>query len=86
MFEHRNLSNNLFFHVLLDFDKTLKIDLFERCISENFPIAYDGMRMKLINFELLISKTLTFFHTCWSVSMLSINVQDLGLGHPPPSL
>ena len=42
MFEHRNLSNNLFFHVLLDFDKTLKIDLFERCISENIPIAYDG--------------------------------------------
>ena len=82
MFEHRNLSNNLFFHVLLDFDKTLKIDHFERCISENFPIAYDGTRMKLINLELLISKTLTFSYIFVSFYVF-IHVQDLGLGHPP---
>ena len=73
MFEHRNLSKILFCHVLLDFEKSLKIDHFERGISEHFPIAYDGIRMKLLNLELLISKALTLsyaffqflcFHCC----------------------
>ena len=60
MFEHRNLSKNLFCHVLLDVEKKLKIDHFERCISEQFPVAYDGIQMKLLNSELFISKALTF--------------------------
>ena len=73
MFEHRNLSKNLFRYVLLDCEKRLKIDHFERCISEHFPIAYGGIHMKLLNLELLISKAFTFsyiffqllcFHCC----------------------
>ena len=60
IFEHRNLSKILFCHVLLDFEKRLKIDHFERGISEHFPIAYDGVYMKLLNPELFISKALTF--------------------------
>ena len=60
MFEHRNLSNNLFCDVLLDFEKRLKIDHFERGMSEQFSIAYDGIHMKLLNLELFISKALTF--------------------------
>ena len=60
MFEHRNLSRNLFRHVLLDFDKRLKIDRFERCISEHFPIAYGGIHMKFLNLELFISKAFDF--------------------------
>ena len=31
--------------------KRLKIDNLECGISEHFPIAYDGMRMKLLNLE-----------------------------------
>ena len=54
MFEHRNLSKNLFPHVLLDFEKRFKIDHLERGISEHFPIAYDGIYMKLLNLELFI--------------------------------
>ena len=38
----------------------LKIDHFERGISEHFPEAYDGIHMKLLNLELFISKALTF--------------------------
>ena len=60
MFEHRNLSKNLFCHVLLDLEKKLKIDNFECGISEHFPIAYDGIQMKLLNLELFSSKALTF--------------------------
>ena len=60
MFEHRNLSKNLFRHVLLDLEKKLKIDNFECGISEHFPIAYDGIQMKLLNLELFSSKALTF--------------------------
>ena len=60
MFEHQNLSKNLFGHVLLDFEKRLKIDHFERGISEHFPEAYDGIHMKLLNLELFISKALIF--------------------------
>ena len=70
MFEHRNLSKILFCHVLVDFEKRLKIDNFERGISEHFPIAYDGIHMKLLNIELLISKALTFSHRIFSISML----------------
>ena len=48
-------------HVLLDFEKKrLKIDNFKPCIFEHFPIAYDGIHMKLLNLELFISKALTF--------------------------
>ena len=60
MFEHRNLSKNLFCHVLLDFEKRLKIDHFERGISEHFPIAYDGIHVKLLKLELFISEAFTF--------------------------
>ena len=61
MFEHRKLTKNLFCNVLLDFEKKrLKIDHFERGRSEQFPIAYDGIHMKLLNLKLLISKALTF--------------------------
>ena len=63
MFEHRNLSKNLFRHVLLDFEKILKIDHFERGISEHFPRAHDGIHMKFLNLELFISKALC--HTCF---------------------
>ena len=44
MFEHRNLSKNLFRHVLLDFKKK---GSFEIGISEHFPIAYDGLSYNL---------------------------------------
>ena len=40
--------------------KRLKIDHFERGMSEQFPIAYDEIHMKLLNLELFISKALTF--------------------------
>ena len=81
MFEHRNLSNNLICHVLLDFEKRLKIYYFEPCISEHFPIAYDGIRMKHFNLELFISNALTF--SCIFVSFyVFIVVQDLGLDPP----
>ena len=59
MFEHRNPSKKLFCHVLLDFEKRLKINHFGRGISEHFPIAYDGIHMKLLNLEWFISKALT---------------------------
>ena len=59
MFEHRKLTKNLFCNVLLDFDKRLKIDHFERGISEQFPIAYDGIYMKFLNLELFIRNALT---------------------------
>ena len=36
MFEHRKLTKNLLCDVLLDFDKRLKINHFERRISDNF--------------------------------------------------
>ena len=80
MFEHRNLSNKLFCHVLLDFEKRrLKIDHFERRISEHFPIAYDGIRMKVLNFKLIISKALTFSYIFFNFYVFIV-VQDLGLG------
>ena len=60
MLQHRNLSKNLFCHVLLDFNKRLKIDRFERCVSEHFPNAYGGIHMKFLNLELFISKAFTF--------------------------
>ena len=59
MFQHRNLSKNLVCHVLLDFEKRLKIDNFERHISEYFPITYDGIHLKLLNLEVFISKAAT---------------------------
>ena len=71
MFEHQNLSKNLFGHVLLDFEKRLKIDHFERGMSEHFPEAYDGIHMKLLNLELLISKAL-IFSCIFSTSMFSL--------------
>ena len=60
LFEHRNLSKNLFRHVLLDFENRFKIDHLELGISEHFPITYDGIYMKLLNLELFIRKALTF--------------------------
>ena len=60
MFEHPKLTKNLFCNVFLDFQKRLRIDNSERGMSEQFPIAYDGIHMKLLNRELFISKALTF--------------------------
>ena len=59
MIEHR-FQKTFFCHVLLDFEKKLKIDNFKRCISEHLPIAYHGIQMKLLNLEMFISKALTF--------------------------
>ena len=41
-FEHLKFIKDLFCDVLLDLEIRLKIDHFERDISEKFPIAYDG--------------------------------------------
>ena len=84
MFEHRNLSKILFCRVLLDFEKSLKIDHFERGISEHVPTAYDGIHMKLLNLELLISKALTF--SCAFFNFYVFIVQDLGPGPAPSKL
>ena len=84
MFEHPKLTKNLCFDVLLDFEKRLKINNFERGISEQFPIAYDGIHMKLLNVELFISNAPTFFIHLFFKFYVFIVVQDLGPG--PPSL
>ena len=52
MFEHRKLTKTCFAMSYWMSEKRLKIDHFERCISEQFPIAYDGIHMKLLNLEL----------------------------------
>ena len=65
--------------------KTLKIDNFERGISEQFPMAYDGIHMKLLNLELFISKALTFSDIFVSLYVFIV-VQDLGPGPPPSRL
>ena len=83
MFEHRKLTKNLFCNVLLDFEKRLKIDNSERGISEQFPIAYDGIHMKLLYLELFMSKALTFSEIFFNFYVFIV-VQDLGPG--PPSL
>ena len=85
LFEHRNLSKNLFCHVLLDSEIRLNMDHFERCISEHFPIAFDGIHMKLLNLELLISKALTFSYAFFKFCAFVV-VQDLGPGPPPSKL
>ena len=79
MFEHRNPLKNLFRHVLSDFEKMLKIDLFERCISGHFPIAYGGTHMKLLNLELFISKALT-------LKMCALLSRVQALARPPSKL
>ena len=84
MFEHRNLSKNLFGHVLSDFEKRLKIDLFERCTSGHFPIAYGGIHMKLLNLELFIKQSPYFFIYFFSTSMFSLLSRIQALA--PPSL
>ena len=77
-----NLKKNLCCDVLLDVEKRLKIDHFERGSSEPFPIAYDGTHMKLLNVEPFICNALTFF-IHWSFNFyVFIVVQDLGPGHP----
>ena len=40
--------------------KRLRSDHFDRGMSEQFPIAYDGTHMKLLNLEIFMSKALTF--------------------------
>ena len=61
MFEHRNLSKNPVLPCPIGFrKKRLKIDNFECGISEHFPIAHDGIQMKLLNLELFSSKALGF--------------------------
>ena len=57
----------------------LEIDHFERRISEHFPIAYDEIRMKVLNLTLIISKALTFSHIFFNFYVFIV-VQDLGLG------
>ena len=83
MFEHRKLTKNLFCNVLLDFEKRLKIDHFERGISEQLPIAYDGVHMKLLTSNYSLARPL-LFQRCFFNFYVFIVVQDLGPG--PPSL
>ena len=40
--------------------KGSKLTILSVGISEQFPIAYDGIHMKLLNLELFMSKALTF--------------------------
>ena len=67
----------------MDFEKRLEIDHFECGISEQFPIAYDGIHMKFLNLELFLSKGLTFSEIFLNFYVFIV-VQDLGPG--PPSL
>ena len=83
MFEHRKTYKSLFCNVLLEFKKRLKIDNSERGISEQFPIAYDGIHMKLLNLELFMSKALTFSEIFFNFYVFIV-VQDLGPGPPLP--
>ena len=75
----------MFCHVLVDFEKRLKIDNFERGISEHFPTAYDGIHMKLLNLELFISEALTFSYDFFNFYVVIV-VRDLGPGPPPSKL
>ena len=86
MFEHRKLTKNLCCDVLLDFEKRLKIDHFECGTSEQFPIAYDGIHMKLLNVELFTSNALTFSYICFSISMFSLLSRIWALAAPPSRL
>ena len=63
--------------------KRLKIDHFERGISEQFPIAYDGIHMKLLNLELFMSKVPTFSEMFFNFYVFIV-VQDLAPGPPLP--
>ena len=83
MFEHRNPLKNLFRHVLSDFEKMLKIDLFERCVSGHFPIAYGGTHMKLLNLELFISNITYFLIYFLLTSMFSLLPRIQALAPPP---
>ena len=86
MFEHRKLTTNLCCDVLLDFEKRLKIDHFECGISEQFPIAYDGIHMKPLNVEFFISNALIFSYTCFSISMFSFLCRIWALAPRPSRL
>ena len=55
----------------------LKIDHFERVISEHFPIAHDGIHMKFLNLELFISKALTFSYNFFNFYVFIV-VQNFG--------
>ena len=83
MFEHRNLSKNCLAMSYWISKIRLKIDNFERCISEHFPIAYDGIHMKLLILEMFISNALTFSYVFFNFYVFIV-VQDLG--PDPPSL
>ena len=83
MFEHRNLNKTCFAMSYWISEKRLKIDHFERGIIEHFPIACDGVHMKLLNLELFISKAITF-HTFLSLFMFSLLTRIWALA-PPPS-
>ena len=89
MAKHRCLSIEIFqktcfaMSYWISRKKKLKIDNFERCIFEHFPIAYDGIHMKLQNLEMFISKALTFSYMLFNFYVFIV-VQDLGPG--PPSL
>ena len=85
MFEHRKLTKDLFCNVLLDFEIRLKIDHFERDISEQFPIAYDAIHMKLLNLKLFISKAVTFSYI-FSILMFSLLSRIWALAPPPSRL
>ena len=66
--------------------KRLKIDHFECGISEQFPIAYDGIHMKLLNVELFISNALTFSYICFSIPTFSLLSRIWALAPPPSRL
>ena len=86
MFEHRKFTNNLYCDILLDFEKRLKIDHFECGISEQFPIAYDRIHMKLLNVELFIRNALIFSYICFSISIFSLLSRIWALAAPPSRL
>ena len=52
--------------------------------SEQFPIAYDGIHMKLLNVELFISNAPTLFIHVFFNFYVFIVVQDLGPGPALP--
>ena len=59
----------------------LKMDQFEHGIFEHSPRAYDGIHMKLFNFDFFISMPLTFSYIFLNLRVFSV-VKDLGPGHP----
>ena len=61
--------------------KGSKLTILSVVFLNSFPIAYDGIHMKLLNLELFISKALTFSEMIFNFYIFIV-VQDLGPGPP----